>query len=88
MPDEVIIEDAERPAPTISADFLTGSTEVGLDRIRTRLLDLTNRNRLLNFKHTKSSSLRVVDIPIDPVFSRLRDSEKFPFTPVPEPLVS
>ncbi len=34
-------------APTISADFLTGSAEIGIDRIRTRLLDLTNRNKLL-----------------------------------------
>jgi hypothetical protein len=43
-------EAAPEPAPSISADFMTGSTEEGLDRIRTRLLDLTNRNKLLNYR--------------------------------------
>src|SRR6266446_100451 len=66
----------EQQAPSISADFLTGSTEIGLDRIRTRLLDLTNRNKLLNFRHSPASSLRVVDVPIDTVFRQLRDTEK------------
>src|SRR6266404_5177375 len=75
----------EQPVPNISADFLTGSTEIGLDRIRTRLLDLTNRNKLLNFRHSKSSSLRVVDVALDSVFRRLRDNEKLSFLPVPEP---
>ena len=78
-------EAANAPAPSISADFLTGSTEIGLDRIRTRLLDLTNRNKLLNFRHSPASSLRVVDVPIDTVFRQLRDTEKFGFMPVPEP---
>lgn len=76
---------AEPSAPIISADFLTGSTEIGLDRIRTRLLDITNRNKLLNFRHSNSSSLRVVDVSLDPVFARLRAEEKLPFLPVPEP---
>ena len=78
-------ETSEQPAPSISADFLTGSTEIGLDRIRTRLLDLTNRNKLLNFRHSNASTLRVVDAAIDPVFTRLRDGERLPFLPVPEP---
>lgn len=78
-------ESGEQPVTNISADFLTGSTETGLDRIRTRLLDLTNRNKLLNFRHSKSSSLRVVDAALDPVFGRLLDNEKLSFLPVPEP---
>ncbi|MEO8659773.1 MAG: DUF4011 domain-containing protein, partial [Bryobacteraceae bacterium] len=81
-------EKANAPAPSISADFLTGSTEIGLDRIRTRLLDLTNRNRLLNFRHSPASSLRVVDVPIDTVFRQLRDTEKLAFASVPEPDVA
>src|SRR5580698_9722635 len=85
MENEAIREPVEPPAPGISPDFLTGSTEVGLDRIRTRLLDLTNRNKLLNFRHSNASSLRVVDVPLDPVFTRLRAEEKLPFLPVPEP---
>jgi hypothetical protein len=85
MPSGPSQESGEQPVSNISADFLTGSTETGLDRIRTRLLDLTNRNKLLNFRHSKASSLRVVDIALDPVFGRLRDNEKLPFLPVPEP---
>lgn len=76
-------ENSDQQAPSISADFLTGSTETGLDRIRTRLLDLTNRNKLLNFRHSNASCLRVVDVPVDPVFRRLRDNEKLSFLPVP-----
>jgi hypothetical protein len=78
-------ESGKQPLPNISADFLTGSTEIGLDRIRTRLLDLTNRNKLLNFRHSNASSLRVVDVALNSVFGRLRDNEKLSFLPVPEP---
>src|ERR1700716_1353892 len=78
-------EKAERQAPSISADFLTGSTEIGLDRIRTRLLDLTNRNKLLNFRHSAASSLRIVDVSMDGVYRQLKDNEKLAFCPVPEP---
>lgn len=85
MPNGVTSETVEEPSPSISADFLTGSTEIGLDRIRTLLLDLTNRNKLLNFKHSNASSLRVVDVSIDPVFGQLRDHEKLSFSPVPKP---
>ena len=52
MQNESSKETAEQTAVNISADFLTGSTEVGLDRIRTLLLDLANRNKLLNFIET------------------------------------
>lgn len=85
MPNDVRKESTGQPSPSISSDFLTGSTEIGLDRIRTRLLDLTNRNKLLNFRHSNASSLRVVDVPIDSVFTRLRDNDKLGFLPVPEP---
>jgi hypothetical protein len=81
-------ETANPTAAGISADFLTGSTEVGLDRIRTRLLDLTNRNKLLNFRHSPASSLRVVDVSIDAVFRQLRDTERLAFLAVPEPEIA
>ena len=32
-----------------------------LEKLRKKLLNLSARNRLLNFKHTKSSSLRIID---------------------------
>jgi len=60
-------DDTRSAVPPISADFLTGSTETGLERIRTRLLDLTNRNKLLNFRHSPASSMRVVDARLDTV---------------------
>src|ERR1035441_8188789 len=88
MPNGTSRETGEQPAPNISSDFLTGSTEIGLDRIRTRLLDLTNRNKLLNFRHSNASSLRVVGVGIDSVFARLRDNDKLAFLPVPEPEAS
>jgi superfamily I DNA and/or RNA helicase/very-short-patch-repair endonuclease len=77
-------QDSVAAAP-ISPEFLAGSTEAGLEKIRTRLLDLTNRNRLLNFRHTTASSLRVVDIDLNVVFRRLLGGEKLAFLPVPEP---
>jgi uncharacterized protein DUF4011 len=59
--------------------------EIGLDPIRTRLLDLTNRNKLLNYRYPTASSLRVVGASIDEVYVRLRDNEKVAFVPVLEP---
>ena len=51
----------ETPAPPLSAEFMSGGTAAGLEKIRARLLDLTNRNRLLNFRHSSASSIRIVD---------------------------
>ncbi|MGO8816108.1 MAG: DUF4011 domain-containing protein [Terriglobia bacterium] len=69
----------------LSPEFLAKSTEAGLEKIRTRLLDLTSRNRLLNFRHTSASSLRVVGVNPNVVFHRLSEGEKLVFLPVPEP---
>ncbi|MBS1877540.1 MAG: DUF4011 domain-containing protein [Acidobacteria bacterium] len=85
MPGTADSEPLEQASPNISSDFLTGNTEIGLDRIRTRLLDLTNRNRLLNFRFSASSSLRVVGVSIDSAFKRLWDNGKLAFLPVPDP---
>lgn len=72
------------PAPPLSAEFLSGGTAAGLEKIRARLLDLTNRNRLLNFRHSSASSIRIVDADLNVVFARLLNSEEVPFRPVPE----
>lgn len=69
-------------------EVLGGGTAAGLEKLRARLLDLTNRNRLLNFKHSNASSLRVVDVDLDSVFSRLIGEEEIPFRYVPEPDLS
>src|SRR5437867_9961970 len=75
---------ATRAAP-LSAEFLSGGTAAGLEKIRARLLDLTNRNRLLNFRHTSASSLRIVDADLNVVFARLLNEEAVPLRAVPEP---
>jgi Protein of unknown function (DUF4011)/REase_MTES_1575/AAA domain len=64
---------------------LFGRTRVGLERIRSRLHDLTNRNRLLNFRHTPRSSLSVVDVLPDILFGTLIEGHSVTFKSVPEP---
>jgi hypothetical protein len=75
------------PAAPLSAEFLAGGTAAGLEKIRARLLDLTNRNRLLNFRHTRASSMRIVDVDPNVVFARLLNGEEMSLRPVPEPPV-
>ena len=70
------------PLPLAS---LGGNTEEGLEQLRTRLLDLTLRNRLLSFRHTKRSSLRIVDEVPDQISKGLVDGRTFSFIPVLEP---
>lgn len=56
-----------------------------LQNLRMRLLDLTARNRLINFRHTKGGSLRVIDeLPNQLVETLLADTE-MRFEAVPEP---
>ena len=78
MPNAARKETAEQPSPSISPDFLTGSTEIGLDRIRTRLLDLTNRNKLLNYRHSNVSSLRVVEVGMPAHFAQFIQQRNSP----------
>ncbi|OEG75486.1 AAA family ATPase [Shewanella colwelliana] len=56
-----------------------------LQAIRNRLLDLTGRNRLLNFRHGKSGFIRVIDEMPNQLATELLDNHQFKFTPVDEP---
>ncbi len=56
-----------------------------LETLRKRLLDLSARNRLLNFRHTKNSSLRVVDELPDQLIKTLLADTEMAFRAVPEP---
>ncbi len=56
-----------------------------LDNLRKRLLDLTARNGLINFKHTKGSSLRVIDELQDQLVETLLTDKEMRFQPVSEP---
>jgi very-short-patch-repair endonuclease/DNA polymerase III delta prime subunit len=71
-------------SPTSSA-FPAGSTEQGLKEIRTRLLDLTGRNKLLNFRFPSASCLRFVDVDLDSAFNHIMDGDKPFVLAVPEP---
>ena len=46
-----------------------------LDELRTKLLDLTNRNRLLNFRLTKRRSVQIFDELPNQVYQRLVNDE-------------
>ncbi len=56
-----------------------------LRKLRLRLLDLTSRNRLLNFKPSVAKSLQVVEAIPNAVYDRLLDGEPCTFIPVPDP---
>lgn len=56
-----------------------------LNSIRNRLLDLTGRNRLLNFRHGRSGFIRVIDEMPDQLASNILDGLQFTFIPVNEP---
>jgi hypothetical protein len=54
-------------------------------RFRERLLDLTNRNPLLNYRKSKSRTLQIIDELPDQVFSRLvLEGKRFRFASIPE----
>ncbi len=56
-----------------------------LENLRKRLLDLTARNRLINFRHTKRGSLRIIDELPDQLVETLLAETEMRFLPVPEP---
>lgn len=66
-----------------------GSTPIpqALEQLRLRLLDLTGRNRLLNFKHTAGKSLPLVPTNLDDAFRRLVGGQaaKVTIQSVPDP---
>ena len=56
-----------------------------LEKLRMRLLDLTARNRLINFRHTKSASLRVIDELPNQLVETLLAGTEMRFAAIPEP---
>jgi very-short-patch-repair endonuclease len=71
----------------ISEEFFHGDTANSLSKIRKRLLDLTSRNRLLNFPSPppKKLSLQIVDELPEILYNRLLDGDSLIFKAVPEP---
>jgi len=56
-----------------------------LENLRMRLLDLTARNRLINFRHTKTGSLRVIDELPNQLVETLLSENEMRFLAIPEP---
>ncbi|WP_354624252.1 DUF4011 domain-containing protein [Psychromonas sp. MME2] len=56
-----------------------------LQAIRNRLLDLTGRNRLLNFKHGRTGFIRVIDELPNQLAETILEGDEVTFVPVEEP---
>ena len=67
--------DQDREAPGIDDELPNTGASSGLadtlDEIRQRLLDLTRRNSLLNYRHPKGRSIRVIDEMPDQLFASI-----------------
>lgn len=70
-------------------NLFNGSVPIraALHELRMRLLDLTGRNRLINFKHSAGKSLQFVHTSIDATFQRITADQgsRVTVAPVPEP---
>ena len=66
-------------------DIPDTQTTNSLENLRKRLLDISARNRLLNFRHTKTASLRVVDELPDQLVEMLLSDAEMSFKAIPEP---
>lgn len=56
-----------------------------LEKLRMRLLDLTAHNRLINFHHTKRSSIRIIDELPNQLAKTLQADTEMRFLAIPEP---
>ncbi|UJW79447.1 DUF4011 domain-containing protein [Hydrogenophaga sp. SL48] len=86
MSDESLYK--EDDASKLAGELFSGKLAVGdaLAKLRTRLLDLSMRNRLLNYKHPKGRSLQVVDSPdLNLLFERLEEGKSVALLYVPDP---
>lgn len=72
-------------APASSGTASGGFAFDSLESVRNKLLDLSGRNTLLNFRHPKSSCVRLIDELPDQIFEVLNSGKEFSFIPVPEP---
>jgi hypothetical protein len=56
-----------------------------LENLRKRLLDLTARNSLINFRHSKGTTLRIIDELPDQLVETLLAEREMRFLSIPEP---
>jgi hypothetical protein len=86
MPDQPTdLPDADPEAE----DLFAGRVPIlqALEKLRLRLLDLTRRNRLLNFKHSPGKCIQFVEAQPDAIYYRLMEGtdRKIVLLPIPEP---
>jgi len=69
------------------SDLKAGETARSIAALRNKLIDLSNRNRLLNFSHGARSRghVRIVDEIPEVLFASLADGKEAVFVPLPEP---
>lgn len=75
-------------ADAIVGEIFSGGITIAeaIERLRTRLLDLSSRNRLLNYRHPKGRNVQICDRPnVNLVFDRLMDGKSVTFKYIPEP---
>lgn len=86
MSDQASTQSADNSA---ADDLFTGRLPIqeALWKLRLRLLDLTRRNRFLNFKHSPGKSLQFVNAKMQRSFDRLMEGveKKIVLLPVPDP---
>ena len=80
-------DDASKLAGELFGGKLT--VEEALKRLRTRLLDLSMRNRLLNYRHPKGRAVQFINDPdLDLLFDRLEEGKVATLAHVPDPPLS
>lgn len=73
---------------TLANQLFSGKLPVAesLERLRTRLLDLTMRNKLLNYRHPKALSFQFTNDPdLNLLYERLDEGKSVPLAYVPDP---
>ena len=81
----------EADASELAKELFGGKLEIGeaLEKLRMRLLDLTMRNKLLNYKAPKGRSFQFTnDADLDLLFERLEEGKAASLAYVPDPLPS
>jgi|GEM_PF-5697003 len=77
----------EKPIRVIKKTNSIGASSFfsSLEDQRLKLLDLSNRNSLLNYKFPQKGCVKLIDELPNQIFEFLSEKQAFTFIPVPEP---
>ncbi|WP_143694565.1 DUF4011 domain-containing protein [Variovorax sp. JS1663] len=79
---------SEEDSSQLVGEVFSGRLGIGeaLTKLRTRLLDLTMRNRLLNFRPSKARNFQFTNDPdLDLLYERLDEGKVIPISHIPDP---